>query len=63
VGFIPEDSLEEILLTATRGYTFPIGTGFDFGHWDPMFVLPIGVQAELAVKDAARLSILEPAVI
>lgn len=63
VGFSAEDSLEEILLTATRGYTFPIGIDFDFGHWDPIFVLPNGVQAELAVGETARLAILEPAVV
>jgi muramoyltetrapeptide carboxypeptidase len=63
VGFSKEDSLEEILLTATRGCTFPIGIDFDFGHWDPIFVLPNGVQAELSVTETARLTILEPAVI
>lgn len=64
VGFTPEDSFEEILLTATRGYSFPIGIGFDFGHWDPIFVLPNGVQGELVVEDgAARFAILESAVV
>lgn len=63
VGFSAEDSLEEILLTATRGYSFPIGIDFDFGHWDPIFVLPNGVEAELSVGETARLAILEPAVV
>jgi muramoyltetrapeptide carboxypeptidase len=61
--FSPEDPLEELLLTVTRGYDFPIGIDFDFGHWDPIFVLPNGVQAELTVGDGApTLALLEPAV-
>jgi muramoyltetrapeptide carboxypeptidase LdcA involved in peptidoglycan recycling len=40
----------------------PIVTGMDFGHTDPMFVLPYGLQAEIDCK-AQRFSILENAVI
>lgn len=39
----------------------PLITGLDFGHTDPMFVLPYGVNAELNC-DAGTVSLLEPAV-
>ena len=40
----------------------PIITGMDFGHTDPMFVLPYGVQAEINC-DEQRFTILEGAVV
>lgn len=40
----------------------PIITGMDFGHTDPMFVLPYGVQAEIDC-DEQRFAILEGAVV
>jgi muramoyltetrapeptide carboxypeptidase LdcA involved in peptidoglycan recycling len=40
----------------------PIVTGMDFGHTDPMFVLPYGVQAEIDC-DRQRLAIVEAAVV
>jgi muramoyltetrapeptide carboxypeptidase LdcA involved in peptidoglycan recycling len=40
----------------------PIITGMDFGHTDPMFVLPYGVQAEINC-DKRRFAILEGAVV
>ena len=40
----------------------PIITGMDFGHTDPMFVLPYGVQAEINC-DERRFAILEGAVV
>jgi muramoyltetrapeptide carboxypeptidase len=51
VPFTIEDSLEQLLLTATRGYSFPIVYGADFGHTDPMMVLPNGVEAKLDASD------------
>ena len=39
----------------------PIITNMDFGHTDPMFVLPYGVQAELDCA-AQRFAIVEGAV-
>jgi muramoyltetrapeptide carboxypeptidase LdcA involved in peptidoglycan recycling len=39
----------------------PIITGMDFGHTDPMFVLPYGVLAEIDCEQQ-RFSILESAV-
>ena len=41
--------------------TLPIVTHMDFGHTDPMFVLPYGVQSEIDC-DQQRFSILENAV-
>lgn len=63
VGFSPTDSLDELLLTATRGYSFPIAVDFDFGHWDPIFILPNGVQADLRAAGQAELALLESAVV
>jgi muramoyltetrapeptide carboxypeptidase LdcA involved in peptidoglycan recycling len=40
----------------------PIITGMDFGHTDPMFVLPYGVKAEINC-DKRRFAILEGAVV
>jgi muramoyltetrapeptide carboxypeptidase LdcA involved in peptidoglycan recycling len=40
----------------------PIITHMDFGHTDPIFVLPYGVQAEIDC-DAQRFTILENAVV
>ncbi|WP_218916179.1 S66 family peptidase [Marinithermus hydrothermalis] len=62
VGFGPEDPLEAVLLRATAGYDLPVAYGFDFGHTDPMFTLPIGTQARVAFGTEARVWLLEPAV-
>jgi muramoyltetrapeptide carboxypeptidase len=62
VGFSPEDSLEDVLLQATRGYQFPIVYDADFGHTDPMMVLPLGVEAHLTAGDQATFTIVESAV-
>lgn len=40
----------------------PVVTGMDFGHTDPMFVLPLGVQAEIDC-DKRQFAILEGAVV
>lgn len=40
----------------------PIIAGMDFGHTDPMFVLPYGIQAEIDC-DKQRFEIVENAVI
>ena len=40
----------------------PIVTRMDFGHTEPMFVIPYGVMAELDCE-AGALTIVEPAVI
>ncbi|MCP3738960.1 S66 family peptidase [Rossellomorea sp. BNER] len=45
VGFT-EGQLEEIIQRATREYDFPIIYDLDFGHTDPMFILPNGIEAE-----------------
>jgi muramoyltetrapeptide carboxypeptidase LdcA involved in peptidoglycan recycling len=40
----------------------PLITGMDFGHTDPMFVLPYGIQAEIDC-DRQQFGIVENAVI
>jgi muramoyltetrapeptide carboxypeptidase LdcA involved in peptidoglycan recycling len=44
------------------GLAIPIIAGMDFGHSDPFFVLPYGVNAEIDC-DAHRFSIVESAVV
>lgn len=47
VGFTPENLVDDIILTATRGYDFPVLTGLDFSHTDPMVTMPIGGQCAM----------------
>ena len=56
--------LKEIVLRATRGYSFPIIYDADFGHTDPMFILANGIHAMLEVKENGEISfrMKEPAV-
>lgn len=62
VGFHAKDPLDEIVLEATRGCDIPIALDLDFGHSDPMFVLPQGVQAKLELGGNVRFELSEPAV-
>jgi muramoyltetrapeptide carboxypeptidase len=59
------NTLEEIVRVATRGYDFPIAYNADFGHYDPMFVLPNGIRAELtaSLQEGATFAITEAAVL
>jgi muramoyltetrapeptide carboxypeptidase len=59
VGSSDNDYLEEILLTATKGFDIPVAIDFDFGHTDQMFILPNGVQAHVDFCERARLQLLE----
>ncbi len=68
-GQVPPDRFgdyEDVLLQVVaeeEGLTeLPVVTRMDFGHTDPMMVLPYGVQAEIDC-DAQTFSILESAVI
>ncbi len=63
VGFSRRDSLPALLKEATRGYHLPIGIDFDFGHTDPMFILPNGVRARVELGEVPRLELLECAVL
>ena len=56
---------DEAVLGVVRdelGLSIPIIAGMDFGHTDPFFVLPYGVNAEIDC-DAHRFSIVESAVV
>ncbi|MCM2279055.1 MAG: hypothetical protein NDJ89_13350 [Oligoflexia bacterium] len=50
VGFKADDSLEMILDDALRGYRFPVITGVDFGHSDPLITFPLGVMCQVDTK-------------
>jgi hypothetical protein len=54
--------LDSIVLRATRGTNLPVAVDLDFGHVDPMFVLPVGARARLQVDQSVQLTILERAV-
>ena len=56
---LDDETLDAIVLRATRGLELPVAAGFDFGHTDPIACLPWGVRARL---DGERLELLEPAV-
>lgn len=47
VGFKKEDSLEDIVLDATKGYDFPILYDLDFSHTDPMITIPLGGKCDM----------------
>lgn len=47
VGFTKKDSLECILREALRGYQFPVITGVDFGHTDPLITIPLGIRCRI----------------
>ena len=47
VGFSKKDSLEMILGEALKDTNFPVITGIDYGHTDPLITIPIGSNCEL----------------
>ena len=55
------DQMEDVLLSVTREYDFPILKTNDFGHNCPNTVIPIGVRANLDA-DNQEVEILEPCV-
>ncbi|MCJ7548949.1 MAG: LD-carboxypeptidase, partial [Anaerolineae bacterium] len=57
-----EDVLLQVVAEEEGLSELPIVTRMDFGHTDPMMVLPYGVQAEIDC-DAQTFSILESAVV
>ncbi|WP_064091271.1 S66 family peptidase [Rossellomorea aquimaris] len=59
VGF-KDNQLSSILSRVTEGYEFPIISDLDFGHTDPMFILPNGIKAKLVVvEDHIEFQLLE----
>jgi muramoyltetrapeptide carboxypeptidase len=54
--------LSAIVTRATRGYRFPIVSDLDFGHVDPMFLLPYGTKVRLEALDVPQLTFLDAAV-
>ena len=61
VTYSKELDLHEIILESTREYDFPIIAEMDFGHTDPMFTIPYGVEALINTGDT-EFSITEPGV-
>jgi muramoyltetrapeptide carboxypeptidase len=61
VGLAATD-LDELLLAVTAGLDVPIAVDFDFGHTDPIVVLPWGLRASLEAEEDPRLTLLEAAV-
>jgi len=57
------DEVFRLVVTQEEGLSeLPIVTHMDFGHTDPKFILPYGVQAQIDC-DARQFSLLENAVI
>lgn len=54
--------LDEILLCACEGTCFPIVADLDFGHVDPVFLLPIGASVTLEARKGAQIEIADAAV-
>jgi muramoyltetrapeptide carboxypeptidase LdcA involved in peptidoglycan recycling len=68
-GNVPPDRFKEydealhLVVTEEEGLSdLPIITHMDFGHTDPIFVLPYGVKAEIDC-DAQQFTIFENAVV
>ena len=59
--FTENDSLEMILNDALKRYDFPVITGVDFGHTDPLATIPIGNRCEIDTK-TPRITYIEAAV-
>jgi len=66
-GAVPPESFKEYdkailrVVTEEEGLRdIPVVTNLDFGHTDPMFVIPYGVEAEIDCEEK-RFSILESA--
>lgn len=59
VEFSEDDSLEMILDDALRSYDFPVMVDVDFGHTDPLFTFPIGVECRMDA-DRQTLELMEP---
>lgn len=51
VGFTESDSFEMILNDALQGYHFPVMTGVDFGHTQPLITIPIGIQTSMNTEN------------
>jgi muramoyltetrapeptide carboxypeptidase len=60
-GLKEGDSLEMILDDCLEGYDFPVVTGVDVGHTNPIATVPVGVRASLDAG-SRRLTYLEPGV-
>jgi muramoyltetrapeptide carboxypeptidase LdcA involved in peptidoglycan recycling len=56
-----DKALLQVVAEETGMDDLPVITGMDFGHTDPMFVLPYGIQAEIDC-DAQHFAIIENAV-
>jgi muramoyltetrapeptide carboxypeptidase len=61
VGFSENDSLSMIFEEATRGYDFPIVSGVDFAHTDPLITIPLGVRC-MVDADNQKIELMESAV-
>ena len=63
VGAEVDDAMLDAIIGEVAGGSFPIASGFAFGHSDPMLSLPWGVLTALdAEADVPTITLLEPAV-
>ena len=57
-----DEAISQVIVKEEGLTELPVITRMDFGHTDPMFVLPYGVQAEIDCEPP-RLTIIEGAVV
>ena len=61
VGFNDRDSLRMILEDCAGGYDFPIVSGLDFGHTNPLITIPVGIRVKINA-DKKQIEFLESGV-
>jgi muramoyltetrapeptide carboxypeptidase len=49
--FSDSDSLKMILDDALKGYRFPVITGVDYGHTDPLITVPMGIRCRVDTRE------------
>ncbi len=59
--FSADDSFEMILEETLRGYKFPVITGIDYGHTDPLVTMPLGIRCRMDTRKG-EIAFLERAV-
>ncbi|GAK01110.1 LOW QUALITY PROTEIN: muramoyltetrapeptide carboxypeptidase [Geomicrobium sp. JCM 19055] len=57
-----DDAITSVVRDEFQNHTLPIITNVDFGHTDPMFILPIGIRTEINCEEK-RIRLVEPSVL
>ncbi|GAK09191.1 LOW QUALITY PROTEIN: muramoyltetrapeptide carboxypeptidase [Geomicrobium sp. JCM 19038] len=57
-----DDAIISVVRDEFQNHTLPVITNVDFGHTDPMFILPMGIRTEINC-DEKRIRLVEPSVL